>query len=161
MEKERKIILNRAKCLKCGDILCSYYNWDFKTCTCGAISVDGGINELKRRGNPEDCEEMNVFDDASFEVIRKSLFRYDRGKNGDKVPVLVSLSEMSDNWIRNLMKYNTVRHVHNRWDLFGQAELLYRAARGITIKDEEEIKKSKSKISRWLNKQLKWPLINK
>jgi len=51
---------NRAKCKKCGDVIESEYRHDFVTCTCGAISVDGGKDYFKRVGNPEDFEEMSA-----------------------------------------------------------------------------------------------------
>ena len=41
--------LNRAKCLKCGDIIVSKHHYDFQRCKCGAIFVDGG-NDYWRCG---------------------------------------------------------------------------------------------------------------
>jgi len=59
MRRDILKIRNRAKCKKCGDVIESKYRHDFVTCTCGAISVDGGNDYWKRSGNPEDFEEMN------------------------------------------------------------------------------------------------------
>lgn len=42
------IIRNSAKCLRCGDEVESKHRHDFVTCKCGAISVDGGKEYLKR-----------------------------------------------------------------------------------------------------------------
>ena len=53
------ILHNRAKCLKCGEVLESKYRWDYVTCSCGALSVDGGHDYLKRSGNLEDIEELS------------------------------------------------------------------------------------------------------
>lgn len=44
----RTIKRNVIQCLKCGDIIESLHVHDFKTCSCGAVSVDGGKNYLKR-----------------------------------------------------------------------------------------------------------------
>lgn len=33
---------------------------DFKTCQCGKVSVDGGIDYLKRNGNAQDYTEMSL-----------------------------------------------------------------------------------------------------
>ena len=55
------IIKNKAKCLKCGDIIESTYRHDFKWCKCGAIAVDGGKDYLKRSGEPKDCKELSEF----------------------------------------------------------------------------------------------------
>ena len=37
-----KIKRNRIKCNHCGDIIESEYVHDFKSCSCGKVSVDGG-----------------------------------------------------------------------------------------------------------------------
>lgn len=54
------ILENKIKCLKCGDVIESVYRHDFKTCSCGACSVDGGKDYLRRVGNNEDFEELSV-----------------------------------------------------------------------------------------------------
>ena len=45
------IIQNAASCLGCGDFIVSKHRHDFVTCTCGAISVDGGQAYLRRVGS--------------------------------------------------------------------------------------------------------------
>ena len=55
----QKIISNRIKCKKCGDIIESKYTHDFKMCRCGAVGVDGGHDYLRRQGNPDDWEELS------------------------------------------------------------------------------------------------------
>ena len=57
--KNSKIIHNRIKCLKCGDIIESKHRHDYKTCSCGACAVDGGHDYLRRSGNLEDWQEMS------------------------------------------------------------------------------------------------------
>jgi hypothetical protein len=42
MEDTDKVYRNRAKCLKCGDIIESKSRHDFVQCSCGEIFVDGG-----------------------------------------------------------------------------------------------------------------------
>lgn len=49
-----KIIVNKIKCKKCGDIIESTYRHDFKFCKCGAVAVDGGNDYLKESGIKED-----------------------------------------------------------------------------------------------------------
>ena len=53
---------NRAKCLKCGDIIESTDRHDFKQCKCEAIFVDGGLSYIRRGGYPADIEEMCEWD---------------------------------------------------------------------------------------------------
>ena len=54
----KKIIRNRIKCKKCGEIIESTSIHDFKFCKCGAVAVDGGKDYLRRVGNKDDYEEL-------------------------------------------------------------------------------------------------------
>lgn len=54
-----RIVANRIKCKKCGDVIESKTIHDFKLCRCGTIAVDGGHDYLKRSGNREDWEELS------------------------------------------------------------------------------------------------------
>ena len=42
------IVKNQAQCLACNDIVESKSGHDFRTCSCGNLSVDGGKNYLRR-----------------------------------------------------------------------------------------------------------------
>ena len=42
------IVRNRAQCPKCKDVVESTHVHDFRNCRCGAISVDGGLEYLRR-----------------------------------------------------------------------------------------------------------------
>ena len=42
------IVKNVIKCNRCGDVIESKFRHDFKTCSCGAVSVDGGHDYLRR-----------------------------------------------------------------------------------------------------------------
>lgn len=55
-----KILVNKIRCKKCGDIIESKTQHQFVTCRCGAVSVDGGHAHLSRSGNREDWEELSV-----------------------------------------------------------------------------------------------------
>jgi hypothetical protein len=45
------IIENVVTCMACGDRIFSKHRHDFVTCTCGAVSVDGGQEYLRRVGD--------------------------------------------------------------------------------------------------------------
>ena len=66
MAKE-KIIKNAVKCKICGDVIESVHTHDYKTCSCGAVSVDGGKDYLKRSfpgGNwKEWFEDLSEFEE--------------------------------------------------------------------------------------------------
>ena len=56
------IIKNAIKCKLCGDIIESFSVHDFKTCSCGACSVDGGHDYLRRCAKSlEDFIDLSEF----------------------------------------------------------------------------------------------------
>lgn len=58
------IIRNSAKCLKCGEEIESKFRHDFRSCKCGALSVDGGKDYLRRVfSRKDDWVETSVMDE--------------------------------------------------------------------------------------------------
>ena len=54
-----KIVRNRVKCKKCGDIIESKHRHDFVWCKCQSIFTDGGKDYVRRGGNPDFMEDMS------------------------------------------------------------------------------------------------------
>lgn len=48
------VVVNKAQCKLCGDVIESTNRHDFKWCKCGEIAVDGGKSYLKRAANSLD-----------------------------------------------------------------------------------------------------------
>lgn len=57
----KRIIENSAKCLKCGDKIVSKHRHDYITCSCGNVSVDGGLDYCRRS-----FKEMDTWIDTSI-----------------------------------------------------------------------------------------------
>ena len=55
-----KIIFNRIKCNRCGEIIESKSRNNFVWCSCGSCAVDGGKDYLRRIGFKEDWTECSV-----------------------------------------------------------------------------------------------------
>ncbi len=55
-----KILTNKIRCKRCGDVIESLHVHDFKFCQCGAVAVDGGREYRKRIGKREDFEELSL-----------------------------------------------------------------------------------------------------
>ncbi len=53
------ITRNAAQCVRCGDTIESKHRHDFQSCNCGAIFVDGGLEYVRRGGNPEDFRDLS------------------------------------------------------------------------------------------------------
>ena len=62
--KRKKILRNRAQCLKCMDIIESVHRHDFVGCSCGTIYVDGGKDYLRRVGKFNYLKELSEYEDA-------------------------------------------------------------------------------------------------
>jgi hypothetical protein len=63
---DQRLLINRAQCLKCADIIESLSVHDFVSCVCGAIFVDGG-REYQRYGADEWAHfiDMSVYEEIN------------------------------------------------------------------------------------------------
>lgn len=61
----QKIKKNCIRCKKCGDVIESKSTHDFKACSCGTVSVDGGTDYLRRsyKNSPDDFEELSEYEE--------------------------------------------------------------------------------------------------
>ena len=77
------IIQNAVTCLACGDFIVSKHRHDFVTCTCGAVSVDGGQSYLRRVGDFGNAIDLswslpdNIYNDCA-EAAQNAM---DTGRN--------------------------------------------------------------------------------
>lgn len=62
-----KVIVNKIRCKKCGDIIESTHRHDFKICKCGAVAVDGGHDYLRRSGDLDGYEELSITEEREFD----------------------------------------------------------------------------------------------
>ncbi|MCM1167501.1 MAG: hypothetical protein NC299_15345 [Lachnospiraceae bacterium] len=62
----RRITKNSVKCNLCGDVIVSESVHDFKFCKCGAVSVDGGNDYLRRtyKNSFEDYTKLSEYDET-------------------------------------------------------------------------------------------------
>ena len=70
----KKLLINQARCLLCGDIVTSKYSHDYVTCKCGNLSIDGG-NEYPRRlyNEPNSYQDLSEYDIQSYTRATQSL----------------------------------------------------------------------------------------
>lgn len=63
----KKLVRNAIRCRHCGDVIESKSVHDYKECSCGACSVDGGLEYLRRgfKISPEeDYEDLSEYADV-------------------------------------------------------------------------------------------------
>ena len=102
----RHIICNQARCKKCDTLIISHHDHDFKSCKCGSLSVDGGNSYTRRLfNNINDFEELTVYSEAPYEVIRQNLHRGSMGKHGNGPLTWVKLSDIDDDYLTSLIDY--------------------------------------------------------
>lgn len=108
---EKNIILNRIKTPD-GTILISHHRHDYVTYTDKNgqhYSVDGGTDYLKRGYDKPDYEELSLYDDEPFEVIREHYERGGRGIDGTEPLKWTPLAQMNTEWVEACIKYNEER----------------------------------------------------
>ena len=131
---EPTIICNKAKCLNCGDTLISHHRHDYKSCSCNSLSVDGGNAYLSRGYNDlSQVEELSIYSDAPFEVIRENFYRGTRGKNFDQELTWIKLCDMSDEHLNNTIVYNDELGLSASANYWYCKEIKYRQQMGIKI----------------------------
>ena len=61
---EKKLIKNAIKCNHCGDIIESKHVHNFVTCSCGTVSVDGGLEYGRRcfKNSTDDFEDLSEWE---------------------------------------------------------------------------------------------------
>ncbi len=135
MKMKNKIILNSIQCNECKEILISRYRHDFVMCSCEAVSTDGGTDYLRRGFKEEGSyKDLSVWDTASFETIRESLYRGGYGKSGREKLKYVLLKDMSNEWLDNVCIYN-IENNREQDNYYYLKELVYRKENGIYIED--------------------------
>lgn len=83
------IISNKAMCLLCGDVVESTGTHDFRSCSCGNLSVDGGHSYLRRcyahgKESYRELSERIIEDDNGEMEQFLAECRKNRGKSRDK-----------------------------------------------------------------------------
>jgi hypothetical protein len=71
-EFRRPVVLrNRARCRLCGVTLESTHPHDYKKCRCGNLSVDGGLDYVRRlrKKGPHTVEELSDFEPSDDPVV--------------------------------------------------------------------------------------------
>ena len=66
------IVSNRIQCNLCSDLIFSKHRHDYRTCKCGACSVDGGNSYFKRSGT-DYTDKSIVISDELFEQLLTSV----------------------------------------------------------------------------------------
>lgn len=91
-----KIICNKAQCVVCGDVIESKNRHDYVSCKCGAISVDGGKDYVKRSGISGQCIELSETRNFTKEEIDNFI------KDRDKYSYLSPSLTESAKYFKNL-----------------------------------------------------------
>lgn len=136
MEKERKIICNKIRTPD-GTILESKSVHDYVTHIDKnglEYSTDGGHYYLHRIvHNDAPYEDLTIYDDDPFEIIRENLKWGTYGKSGKEELRWILLKEMSNDHINSILTY--VKNINEMYKKFFKMELEYRKNNNIYLED--------------------------
>jgi NDP-sugar pyrophosphorylase family protein len=127
--KDFVIVKNAIQCNKCGDTIESTHRHDFVTCSCGACSVDGGRDYMRRLGTPEDYTDVSEVtsqeEDDWFEKVRETFTWSSRGKLGNEPLRQILLKDLTDEHLSNII--STQHHIRGTHvEEYFKEELEYR-----------------------------------
>jgi hypothetical protein len=92
------IIVNQVRCKRCEDTPFSTHRHDFKSCKCGAVSVDGGQAYLRRVGDMLAAEEMSYsLPDAVVRACEDAVVWAKETKRNDFGIALAVIRAIKDN----------------------------------------------------------------
>lgn len=97
---ENKIISNKAQCK---DIIELKDTNDLKRCTCGSIAVDGGLEYIKRIGNPDDVIELSEYGKENSNPLLSSPLNSNVIKSDFPIVKFPSPLSISDSFSKNLL----------------------------------------------------------
>lgn len=75
--------------------------------------LDGGLEYIRGSINTIAAEDLFVYDDEPFEVLRNVLERGGRGKLGDQPLKYVVLSNIDDEWLQAIIDYEEQHRPNN------------------------------------------------
>ena len=98
-----KILVNKIRCKKCGDIIESKSVHDFKFCKCEAVAVDGGHDYLRRVGALEDWEDLSVCE--TIEDNNTQILETGTEVNFIEIADYINENKNENNQLEKLYKY--------------------------------------------------------
>ncbi len=96
--------------------------------------LDGGNDYQRRSINKIEAEDISVWSNSPFEVVRENLHRGGRGLDGKQPLTWVPLSKMNDNWLDACIRYNFERGLFSTYATrMYVKEVAYREEHGIKV----------------------------
>lgn len=135
-----KIILqNEAQCLNCNDIIWSGSRHDFKSCKCGNICVDGGMEYIRRVYSSNDAvglmrdRSLTVSDGDAFKRLVKTVEFFTHNRVDDDVIMLLVCLAYHKDRDRYRPKYQPEEFVDDVLEEIDTMKDTGRNALGITL----------------------------
>lgn len=110
-------------------VLVSHHRHDYKThldANGEEYMIDGGTDYIRRSVNKIPAEDLSLYDDEPFEVLRECIFRGDKGKSGKEELKYVKLSEVNDEWLSAIIDYEEEHRPNNPQLKWYNLESIYR-----------------------------------
>ena len=140
--ENRKIVLNRIKTPD-GTILTSRHRHDYVTyidANGETYITDGGTDYLHRSINKILAEDLTIYEDAPYEVIRENFYRGGRGKDNKQPLTWTLLKDMNDEWLEAAFNYNLERGMGESYaSKMYLTEQKYRDKNNIKVKSDDKI----------------------
>lgn len=136
-KKEKPLIIRNAIKTPDGTILTSNFRHDYQihvdTITNLEYMVDGGHDYLRRSVNSVPYEDLTVYSNAPFEILRTVIRWGTRGRSGKEETRWVTLDTLSNDHIKNILL--TQKHISKFLKKQLKKELKFRKKNKIILED--------------------------
>jgi translation initiation factor 2B subunit (eIF-2B alpha/beta/delta family) len=132
----RQVLTNKIQTPD-GTILESHHRHDYnsyKDANGQMYSIDGGVDYLKRSCTVNDYLELSLYTDSPFEYLRQHIVRGGRGELGNEELKYEKLSQISDDWLENLIIFEEEHRPNNKYLPFYKMEVQFRFKHRLTVK---------------------------
>tara|TARA_R110002167_G_scaffold54093_3_gene154407 strand:+ start:3994 stop:4329 length:336 start_codon:yes stop_codon:yes gene_type:complete len=100
------IVKNAVECKKCGEVVESRHRHDFLYCHCGAISVDGGTDYLRRGGDVHGgIDRSMIMPQKSLDACIEAMDFQSKFGGTAKAQVLAVILTLEEHGMLNLDKF--------------------------------------------------------
>lgn len=108
--KKEILLLNKAMCDNCHEVIKSKHRHDFVSCSCGNLSVDGGMDYCKRNFGEHGYTELSMYaNEDDIETIRKYFTWGSYGIEGNEPRKDILLKDLTDEHLQDII--STQKHI--------------------------------------------------
>lgn len=113
-----RIVQNEIQCRLCNSIIYSAHRHDYRSCRCGAVAVDGGMDYLRRVGDPENIIERAFYLDETVitNITAAVTWGKDNNRNDYGIALAVFRALRNHNLLKDTIEEAETAALKAKWE---------------------------------------------